>query len=219
MNTVQERIEGLLIETERDGILDLIDMMRKSGFFTQPCSGAFHLAKEGGLAEHSLNVFCLMEKLRDVLYPEEIAWESVAVCALLHDLGKCGQFGKPGYIPNMLKGRATKANPNPEPVQSEKKPYLTNPDLLYIDHEIRSIQMASQYIELTEDENWAILNVWAVPVCDSGKGDPAVSASSYGGYVGIPRNRKTGRRQGRWRRKRLNSARCRQERLTAGLPR
>ena len=157
MNTVQERIEGLLIETERDGILDLIDMMRKSGFFTQPCSGAFHLAKEGGLAEHSLNVFCLMEKLRDVLYSEEIAWESVAVCALLHDLGKCGQFGKPGYIPNMLKGRATKANPNPEPVQSEKKPYLTNPDLLYIDHEIRSIQMASQYIELTEDENWAIL--------------------------------------------------------------
>ena len=75
MNTVQERIEGLLIETERDGILDLIETTRKSGFFNQPCSGAFHLAKEGGLAEHSLNVFCLMEKLRDVLYPGDCLGE------------------------------------------------------------------------------------------------------------------------------------------------
>lgn len=156
MNAVQEKIEGLLIETGRNGVLDLTGYMRESGFFTQPCSTAFHLAKEGGLAEHSLNVFFLMEKLRDMLYPE-LAWESVAVCALLHDLGKCGQFGKPGYVPNMLKGRVTKANPDPKPVQSEKKPYLSNPALLYIDHEIRSIQMASRYIELTEEENWAIL--------------------------------------------------------------
>lgn len=73
-------------------------------------------------------------------------------------LEKTGQFGKANYVPNMLKGRATKANPDPVPKQSEKKPYITNPDLLYVDHEIRSIQIASQFIELTEDESYAILN-------------------------------------------------------------
>lgn len=69
-----------------------------------------------------------------------------------------GQFGKPNYVPNMLKGRATKANPNPEPYQSEKKPFITNPELLSVDHEIRSIQIASQFIRLEEEESYAILN-------------------------------------------------------------
>ena len=156
MTSVQERIEGLLIESGRDGILNLIDYMRMAGFFTQPCSAQYHLAKEGGLAEHSLNVYKIMEPLHTLLYPE-MGRESVILCALLHDLGKCGQFGKYGYVPNMLTGRATKANPNPEPYQSPKKPYMSNPELLYVDHEVRSIQMAERYIRLTEEENWAIL--------------------------------------------------------------
>ena len=57
----------------------------------------------------------------------------------------------------MLKGRATKANPDPEPYQSEKKPYISNPDLLYVDHEVRSIAIVSRFIELTEEEQQAIL--------------------------------------------------------------
>lgn len=56
----------------------------------------------------------------------------------------------------MLKGRATKANSDPEPVQPEAKPYLSNPDLMYVDHEVRSVQIISRYIDLTEEENWAI---------------------------------------------------------------
>lgn len=92
--------------------------------------------------------------------PEErkIPKESVIIASILHDLGKMGQFGKPNYVPNMLKGRATKANPNPEPYQSEKKPFITNPELLSVDHEIRSIQIASQFIRLEEEESYAILN-------------------------------------------------------------
>ena len=68
-----------------------------------------------------------------------------------------GQFGKPNYVPNMLKGRATKANPDPEPKQSEAQPYKSNPDLRYVDHEVRSVAIASRFIELTEEEQLAIL--------------------------------------------------------------
>lgn len=153
---MKERIEKLLMSTGRKGMENLITYMDECGFYTSPCSTNYHLAKEGGLAEHSLNVLTIADKLRMVLYPE-IPVESVVICSLLHDLGKAGQFGKPGYVPNMLKGRATKANPNPEPYQSTTKPYTSNPDLMYIDHEIRSIQIISQFVELTEEENWAIL--------------------------------------------------------------
>lgn len=152
MTAVQIAIEKLLIGTGRDGIQNLIDYMERSGFFSQPCSSQYHLAVEGGLAEHSLNVCRLALMLRELLAPE-IPEGKVVVTSLLHDLGKSGQYGKPGYIPNMLKGRGK----NAEPYQSESKPWKINPELRYVDHEVRSIQIASQYINLDEDESWAIL--------------------------------------------------------------
>lgn len=157
---MREKIVNILMGTKRANMEKLIGWMDTNGFFTAPCSGSFHLAYEGGLAEHSLNVMEQALKLAETLDGEwkMLNRDSVIIASLLHDLGKTGQFGKANYVPNMLKGRATKANPDPVPKQSEKKPYITNPDLLYVDHEIRSIQIASQFIELTEDESYAILN-------------------------------------------------------------
>lgn len=159
----RKEIVELLISTGRENMDQLISHMDENGFFTSPCSGSYHLAYEGGLAEHSLNVCRAAFKLLDTLGPDmpedrKIPKESVIIASILHDLGKMGQFGKPNYVPNMLKGRATKANPNPEPYQSEKKPFITNPKLLSVDHEIRSIQIASQFIRLEEEESYAILN-------------------------------------------------------------
>ena len=54
------------------------------------------------------------------------------------------------------KRRATKANPNPEPKQSDSKPYKVNPELLSVDHEVR-LAIISKYIDLTEEEQQAIL--------------------------------------------------------------
>lgn len=157
---MREKIVNMLMGTKRANMEKLIGWMDTNGFFTAPCSGSFHLAYEGGLAEHSLNVMEQALKLAETLDGEwkMLNKDSIIIASLLHDLGKTGQFGKANYVPNMLKGRATKANPDPVPKQSEKKPYITNPDLLYVDHEIRSIQIASQFIELTEDESYAILN-------------------------------------------------------------
>lgn len=160
-NEIKEKIVNLLLFTERDGITNLVAWMEENGYFTAPCSGANHLAKEGGLAEHSFNVWTLMDNLfingnldEDVVIPVD----SIILCALLHDLGKCGDFHKPGYIPNMIKdGRPTKAEPEQKYKQSEDKPYKTNPDLMYIPHEVRSVAIAERFISLTEDEQFAIL--------------------------------------------------------------
>lgn len=157
---MRETIIEMLMSTKREHMEALVNWMDENGFFTAPCSGSYHLAYEGGLAEHSMNVMRQALRLAETLDADKkmLDRDSVVIAALLHDLGKTGQFGKPNYVPNMLKGRVTKANPDPKPHQSEKKPYIINPDLLYVDHEIRSIQIASQFIELTEEESFAILN-------------------------------------------------------------
>lgn len=152
------RVKSLLLGTGREGMDKLIAHMEEYGFFTAPCSTSYHLAEEGGLAKHSLNVFNTAEELYDLWGLQDIIpEESITICSLLHDIGKMGQFGKFNYVPNMLKGRATKANPNPEPYQSDKKPYVSNPELLYMDHECRALSIISKYIELTEEEQQAIL--------------------------------------------------------------
>lgn len=152
MENIKNRTEELLLSTGRQGMDGLLAEMDGMGFYTAPCSTQYHLAYPGGLLEHSLNVYELMDRLSSILYPE-VDRSSVIICALLHDLGKAGQFGKPNYVVNMLKGRGK----NAEPYQSPTKPYIGNPELMYIDHEVRSIQIAGRYIKLTEDENWAIL--------------------------------------------------------------
>ena len=153
-----ENLRFAYLSTGRDnkGFNELIEALDQGGFFTAPCSTQYHLCKEGGLLEHSLNVEKIAIGLAIHLGYEPIG--SVSVAALLHDVGKMGQFGKANYVPNFVKdGKPTKSEPIQKFKISESKPYASNPNLLYVDHEIRSIQIASQYIDLTEEESFAIL--------------------------------------------------------------
>lgn len=161
MNELKMTITNLLMSTERMGMKELCMYMEENGFFEAPCSGGNHLAEPGGLARHSMNVLDIMD---DTYYggkldeDADIPRDSIIICGLLHDLGKMGDFGKPGYIPNMVKdGRPTKAEPEQKYKQSESKPFATNPDLIPVDHEIRSVVIASKFIQLTEEEYLAIL--------------------------------------------------------------
>ena len=139
-----------LMKTGREGIEDLIAYMDESGFFNAPCSGGNHLACEFGLVHHTRNVMEYAEKLG-------VAWlggsgynkiqNSVIISAALHDLGKMGQFEKPFYVENVLASGK----------QSDTKPYKQNPELLKIPHEVRSVAIAQMFIDLTEEEQHAIL--------------------------------------------------------------
>ena len=159
---MKNKIKELLLSTKREGMENLITYMEENGFFTAPCSTQHHLSKEGGLAEHSLNVYGVAKDMCFLMCegPEGLPKETedaIIICSLLHDIGKIGQFRKPNYVPNMLKGRATKGNPNPEPKQSKTKPFKSNPELLYVDHEVRALAIISKFIDLTEEEQLAIL--------------------------------------------------------------
>lgn len=150
-----------LLATKREGMEDLIAYMEDVGFFEAPCSGGNHLSCKYGLVHHTRHVMELAEKIGLTLLGADKYNElhdSVMIAAGLHDLGKCGQFEKAYYVPNMIKdGRPTKANPEQKYKQSESKPYERNKDLLHVDHCIRSIVLATLYIDLTEEEQHAIL--------------------------------------------------------------
>lgn len=158
-----ENIRALIVDnltaTRREGIDKLIEWMDANGFFTAPCSSQYHLSTEGGLARHSWNVCSTIIDLSRTLCKSEKEPEfyTLIIVSLLHDLGKCGNFGKPNYVENWIKdGRPTKAEPEQKYKISESKPYKTNPDLLYLPHSIRSVEIASKFIELTEEEEFAI---------------------------------------------------------------
>ena len=97
----QEKIEEnkqlfitLLRGTGRKGIDNVIEGIEKLGFFKAPASSRFHLAEEGGLLQHSLNVYEQAVQIRAVqvnMFPglENKLWpESIAIAALLHDVCK-----------------------------------------------------------------------------------------------------------------------------------
>jgi putative nucleotidyltransferase with HDIG domain len=138
--------DGELIKTKRDNIKELIECMEDGGFYESPCSGAHHLAEPGGLLEHSLNVLTLARDLARA-WESTIPEESITISALLHDLGKMGDHGKPNYAENYLKDGS----------RSSAKPYITNTNLVYIPHEVRSVLIAERYIYLSEEEERAIL--------------------------------------------------------------
>lgn len=90
----KEQILELLDKTDRAGIDEVMDWLKSSDFFMAPASTNFHGNYEGGLAEHSLNVYIAAMRLRTMalsLKPElesELPEDSVAIATLLHDICK-----------------------------------------------------------------------------------------------------------------------------------
>lgn len=90
---------------ERTTTIDaLIDHLKGTTFFTDPASARFHCNYEGGLFEHSMNVF---KRLIDLTKGYGLKWnrkESPMIIALAHDMCKIGCYipgSNGGYISNL----------------------------------------------------------------------------------------------------------------------
>jgi HD superfamily phosphohydrolase YqeK len=71
----------------RDGIGDLMGWLENTDFYTAPASTKYHGAYEGGLLEHSTNVYMRLQELAK-FYDVGCSEESIAICGLFHDLCK-----------------------------------------------------------------------------------------------------------------------------------
>jgi len=150
---VYKRYKALkdIVADRKEQFEELMNFVEKeTEYMTTPASTKFHLNRESGLLEHSVNVAETLLKIKAILAPQ-IDDESCVIVALLHDLGKAGMPGKPQYLVN-------------EPTPRQKQygypatyPYRFNNDLTYLSVPVRSIYLALQYIMLSEEEVQAIV--------------------------------------------------------------
>lgn len=79
----------------REGKDELLDWLEHSDFFTAPASTRFHGNHEGGLLEHSLNVYhSLVSLLAQANLKGCYNDETVAIVSLLHDICKVNYYKK-----------------------------------------------------------------------------------------------------------------------------
>lgn len=141
---------------KREGRDRLMSYLESTDFFTAPASSAHHLAYEGGLLQHSLNVYTVLEKRTQEWCPE-ISKESIAICGLFHDLAKINQYKKTqknrkkqdadGNFLKDFKGK---------PIREEYDTWESTQDYCPMGHGEKSVWLISQYIKLTEIEALAI---------------------------------------------------------------
>lgn len=93
-----KRFKKIVTENiERDGIENLLEWVEhETDFFTAPASTRYHGSYEGGLVEHSLNVYDRlvweMENTVGAGWQEIYSPESIAIIALFHDLCKIDRY-------------------------------------------------------------------------------------------------------------------------------
>lgn len=151
MSIKEKFIEIYNREITRPGADKMLEFLQspKSDFFTAPASTRFHGAYEGGLCEHSINVYeCLkdyMERPRvKELYGVDVSAETIAIVSLLHDVCKIKCYKK------------GKRNVKDETGKWISVDTFEFDDTLPYGHGEKSVYMISPYMQLTREEAFAI---------------------------------------------------------------
>lgn len=146
-NANEERFERLLEATGREGVDGLIGYARSSDFYTAPASTRYHGAHEGGLLEHSLNVYDALARKKEEQEWEDalggIPWDSITIIGLLHDLCKADYYG--------VEMRNRKVDG-----RWEQYPFYVVRDQAPYGHGEKSVMVAERFIKLTAPEMYAI---------------------------------------------------------------
>lgn len=150
MNARDRFIEIFKTKIKREGADKLLEYIISSDFFVAPASAKYHSAYEGGLLDHSLNVYdCLVAYLdRDVAkskYGLNYTDETIAIVSLLHDLCKTNVY------------KVSKRNvKNKETGKWEEVDFFEFDDKLPYGHGEKSVYMITPFMRLTREEAFAI---------------------------------------------------------------
>lgn len=140
-NQLAEQFADLLRSTGRSGIEELIRYLQEeTDFFTAPASTKYHGAYEGGLLQHSMNVYEVLRYDPDGSFSFS---DSIIIVALLHDICKANCY------------HTEKRNVKENGVWVEKQVYVFD-DEFPLGHGEKSLYLASKFIELSDEEAAAI---------------------------------------------------------------
>lgn len=154
MTAKEEFISIYKENIKREGAEKLLEYLEKSDFFTAPSSTRYHGSHEGGLVQHSVNVYhCLKDYLSrprtKELYGMNYSDETIALVSLLHDVCKIDFY--------TVEMRNKK---NEDTGQWEKVPYYAINDSLPYGHGEKSVYILSGFFygdnRLSREEAFAI---------------------------------------------------------------
>jgi len=143
--TTKETILNILNTTlkDREGITDFVYYLENgTDFFTAPASTIFHGNFEGGLSEHSLNVYNLLKE-KNGKFDLKVKEDTIAVCGLLHDICKINIYTKSKKWDKDFK--------NTTGQWREIDCYETNNNLP-LGHGEKSVMIIQRFIKLTDEE-------------------------------------------------------------------
>lgn len=149
----------------------LIQMLNETDFFTAPASRNYHNAYEGGLCEHSLNVWKRMIDL-DLVMEMNLDPNSMLIVALCHDFAKINYYTTEFKNKKIYSENGSKEDSNGKYDWVSVPGYSIRPAnnrFIYGNHEATSEAIARSYIPLTFEESCAILNHHAGMSADSAK--------------------------------------------------
>lgn len=154
-----EKFEQLLTSVNRDGIDKPLAYIRKSDFYRAPASTRFHSCHDGGLLEHSLNLYeCLLNKKQNPIWAEvlrEVDDESLILVALLHDLCKSYLYVPEFKNKKVYSNTGTKKDEGGRFDWQAVKGYGTDDKIPY-GHGEKSVMMIEEFIKLKPIERYAI---------------------------------------------------------------
>lgn len=128
----------------RPGGSDLLEWLESTDFFTAPASTRFHGDYEGGLCNHSINVWEELVRLLKA-YPEvKVTAETAAIVALLHDVCKVGCY------------KTELRNKKVNGVWVQQPTYVFQEDFCFGGHGSKSVYLIQKHMALTEVEAVAI---------------------------------------------------------------
>ena len=159
MDKKQEFLEIVKNNIKREGVDKLIDWLVTTDFFTAPASTKFHSNYEGGLCDHSLNVYkrflrLLKDEYSDSL-DEHCSAESIALMALFHDICKVDTFEKETKNVKEYYDGGSRKDSKGYFDWVEKDVFVTNDQLPY-GHGEKSVYILSGFLRLTRLEAMSI---------------------------------------------------------------
>ena len=141
-----KRFDDLLTSTNREGIDKLIEYLHSTDFYTAPASTRFHSSYEGGLLQHSLNVYDMLSLMfeHEPWDKFDIKEDTLIIVALCHDLCKAN------YYDVEMRNRKNDKG------QWEQYPFYIVNDRSPYGHGEKSAMIAANFIKLSAEERYAI---------------------------------------------------------------
>lgn len=154
-------IKSITREFDKDKLIDWLE--NKSDFFTAPASTKYHRSYEGGLCDHSLNVYYALRNLNCSYMPElpvteeeakqgihkyEYDEDTLKIVGLLHDISKANYY-------EVFTRNVKDNDGNWKQVQDYR---IRENRFVYGNDEQNTEFMVSTFIPLTIDEKVALLH-------------------------------------------------------------